>query len=70
MLKHPQVKVHNFVIKTVISFIFVENVSQMYINMLYKFHRIPDAQSRFITQVHDLVGQPSYILYVNFIYAF
>ena len=32
----------------------------MYIN-IYKFHRIPDRQSRFIAQVHDLLGQPSYI---------
>ena len=38
----------------------MENVSKMYINMSYKFHRIPDTQSQFITQVHDLLGQPSY----------
>ena len=34
----------------------------MYINIVYKFHRIPDTQSHFITIVHDLLGQPSYIL--------
>ena len=34
----------------------------MYINVSYKFHRTPDRQSRFIPQVHDLLGQPSYIL--------
>ena len=34
----------------------------MYINISYKFHRIPDAQSHFITKVHDLLGQPSYML--------
>ena len=33
----------------------------MYINISYKFHRIPDRQSRFITKVHDLLGQPLYI---------
>ena len=29
----------------------------MYINISYKFYRIPDRQSRFITKVHDLLGQ-------------
>ena len=43
-----------------ISPIFVENVSQMYIKISYTFHRTPDRQSRFITKVHDLLGQPSY----------
>ena len=33
----------------------------MYINILYKFHRIPDTQSHFIAKVHDLLGQPSYM---------
>ena len=33
----------------------------MYINISYKFHRILDRQSRFITKVHDLLGQPSYL---------
>ena len=33
----------------------------MYINISYKFHRIPDTQSHFITKVQDLLGQPSYI---------
>ena len=32
----------------------------MYINIPYKFHRIPDRQSRFMTKVHDLLGQPWY----------
>ena len=44
-----------------ISSIFVENVSKMYINISYKFHRIPDTQSHFITKVQDLLGQPSFI---------
>ena len=35
---------------------FVENVSKIFISMSYKFHRIPDTQSRFITQVHDFTG--------------
>ena len=26
-----------------------------------KFHRLPGTQSRVITKVHDLLGQPSYI---------
>ena len=43
-----------------ISSIFVENVSEMYINISYKFQRIPDTQSHFITKVHDLLEQPSY----------
>ena len=60
-LKHPQVKVHNFVIIAPISSIFIENVSEMYINISYKFHRIPDTQSHFTTKVHDLLGQPSYL---------
>ena len=29
---------------------------------LCKFHRIPGTQSRVTTKVHDLLGQPSYIL--------
>ena len=29
----------------------------MYINISYKFHRIPDALSHFTTKVHDLLGQ-------------
>ena len=33
----------------------------MYINISYKFHRIPDTQSRFMAKVHDLLGQLSYI---------
>ena len=32
----------------------------MYINRSIKLHRILDRQSRFITKVHDLLGQPSY----------
>ena len=36
-------------------------MSQMYINISYKFHRIRDTQSRFITKVHDLLGQPWYV---------
>ena len=32
----------------------------MFINISYKFHRIPDRQSRIKTKVHDLLGQPSY----------
>ena len=34
----------------------------MYINISYKFHRIPDRQSRFIAQVYDLLGQPLYVV--------
>ena len=45
-----------------ISSLFVENVSFMYINISYKFHRIPDRQSCFITKVHDLLGQSSNLL--------
>ena len=33
----------------------------MYTNISYKLHGIPDRQSRFITKVHDLQGQPSYL---------
>ena len=33
----------------------------MYINISYKFHRIPYRQSGFIANVHDLLGQPSYM---------
>ena len=32
----------------------------MYINISYKFHRIPDTQFHFITKVNNLLGQPSY----------
>ena len=39
----------------------------MYINISYKFNRIPDAQSHFITKVHDLLGQPSYCSVFNVI---
>ena len=45
--------------------IFVVNVSKMYINILYKFHIIPNTQSRFITKVHDLLVQPSYMLFTS-----
>ena len=63
-LIYPQVKVQNFAILALISSMFVENVSQMYINMSYKFHRIPDIfyTVSFIKQVHDLLGQPSYMV--------
>ena len=38
----------------------------MYINISYKFHIILDKQTRFITKVYDLLGQPSYnIPYTN-----
>ena len=40
--------------------IFVQNVYVMYIKISYKFHRIPDTQSRVITKVYDFLGQPSY----------
>ena len=32
----------------------------MGINISQKLHRIPNRQSCFITNVHDLLGQPSY----------
>ena len=35
----------------------------MYMDISYKFHRIPDTQPRVITKVHDLLGQPSYLDY-------
>ena len=41
--------------------IFVQNVYVMYIKISYKFHRIPDTQSRAITKVYDFLGQPSYV---------
>ena len=63
-LTHSQVKIHNFVIKTVIPPIFVQNVHVMYIKISYKFHRIPDTQSSILTKVkvNDFLGQPSYML--------
>ena len=40
-------------------------------NISYTLHRIPDRQSRFMTKVHDLLGQPSYIFKFFFkIYSF
>ena len=44
----------------------------MYINKSYKFHRIPDRQSRFITKAHDLLGQPCIfsILRFKFVISF
>ena len=48
----------------------------MYINISYKFHRILDTQSHFITKVHDLLGQPSYnsifLLYIiaEYVYTY
>ena len=39
----------------------------MYINISYKFHRIPDRQFCFITKVQDLLGQPSYIKFGEFL---
>ena len=61
MPTHSQVKVHNIVILTVIPPIFVLNVYVMYIKISYKFHRIPETQSRVITNVYDFLGQPSYV---------
>ena len=63
---YSQVKVHNFVILTVIPPIFLQNVFKMYIKISYKFHRIPDTQSRVITKVYDFLGQPSYIKFQYF----
>ena len=48
-----------------ISPILVENVPQIDIIISYKFHRIPDRQSRYITKVHDLLGQPSYSVRIS-----
>ena len=59
-LTHSQRKVHNIVILTVITPIFVQNVYMMYIKISYKFHRSPDTHSRVITKVYDFLGQPSY----------
>ena len=39
----------------------MQNVYVMYIEISYKFHRIPDTQSRVLTKVYDFLGQPSYI---------
>ena len=38
----------------------MQNVYVMYIEISYKFHRIPDTQSRVLTKVYDFLGQPSY----------
>ena len=62
MLTHSQVKVHNIVIKTMIPSIFVHNVNVMYIEISYKFHRIPDTQSRVIAKVYNFLGKPLYVL--------
>ena len=59
-LTHNQIKVHNIVIEIVIPPIFVQNVYVMYIKISYKYHRIPDTQSRVITKFYDFLGQPSY----------
>ena len=48
-----------------ITSIFVENVSSMYINISYKVQRIADTQFHFITKFHNLTGQPSYIPLFN-----
>ena len=37
----------------------------MYINISYKFQRIPDSQSCFLAQVRDLLGQASYVFYLK-----
>ena len=55
-------KVHKFVIQTAIPPIFVQDVSHMYINTSFKYHRVTYTQSCVITKVHDLLGQPSYTL--------
>ena len=39
----------------------------MCVNISYKFHRIPDTQPHFITKVHDLLGQPSYMYELIFL---
>ena len=54
--------VHICVIWTVIPPIFIQNVLHMYINISLKYHRIAGTQSCIIAKVHDLLGQPSYIL--------
>ena len=58
---YHQVKVHKFVIHTAIPPIFIQDVSYMYINTSFKYHRVTCTQSCVITKVHDLLGQPSYI---------
>ena len=63
-LTHSQIKVHNIVIKIVIPPILVQNVYVMYIKISYKFHRIPDTQSRVITKVYDFLGQSSYVCFI------
>ena len=40
---------------------FVQNVDVMYIEILFKFQRFPDTQSRVITKVYAFLGQPSYV---------
>ena len=62
MRTYRQVKVHKFVIKTAIPPIFIQDVSHMYINTSYKYHRVTCTQSCVIRKVHDLLGQPSYVI--------
>ena len=57
---YRQVKVHKFVIKIAISPIFIQNGSHKYINTSCEYHIFSGTQSRVITKVHNLVGQPAY----------
>ena len=62
MSTYTLVKVHNFAILTVIRPKFVQYVTKMYINTSLKYHGITDTQTPItcITNVHDLLEQPSY----------
>ena len=42
--------------------IFIQVVSHIFINTSFKYHRVTCTQSCVIARVHDLLGQPSYIL--------
>ena len=61
MRTYRQVKVHKFVILTANPPIFIQDVTHMYINTSFQYHRVTCTQSCVITKVHDLLGQPSYI---------
>ena len=64
MLTYRQVKVHKFVILTAIPLIFIQDVSHMYINTSFKYHRVTCTQSYVVTKVHDLQGQVTTLVHI------
>ena len=59
---YRQLKVHYCFYLNCDSTRILQDVSHMYINTSFKYHRVTCTQSCVITKAHDLLGQPSYTM--------